>query len=48
MLEEIIEEVKDSMEKGIESLRRNLGGIRTGRVLRQSNAIEPDGEYQCA
>ena len=32
MLEEIIEEVKDSMEKGIESLRRNLGGIRTGRA----------------
>ena len=32
MLEEIIEEVKDSMEKGIESLRRNLGVIRTGRA----------------
>ena len=32
MLEEIIEEVKDSMEKGIESLRRNLGAIRTGRA----------------
>jgi ribosome recycling factor len=32
MLEEIIEEVKDSMEKGIESLRRNLGAMRTGRA----------------
>lgn len=32
MLEEIIEEVKDSMEKAIDSLRRDLGGIRTGRA----------------
>ena len=32
MLEEIIEEVKESMEKAIESLRRDLSSIRTGRA----------------
>jgi ribosome recycling factor len=32
MLEEIIEEVKDSMEKAIESLRKDLASIRTGRA----------------
>lgn len=32
MLEEIIEEVTASMEKSIESLRRNLSAIRTGRA----------------
>ncbi len=32
MLEEIIEEVKDSMEKAIESLRKGLASIRTGRA----------------
>ena len=32
MLEEIIEEVKESMDKAIESLRRDLSSIRTGRA----------------
>ena len=32
MLEEIIAAVEDSMEKAIESLRRNLSAIRTGRA----------------
>ena len=32
MLEEILEEVKDGMEKAIEALRRDLAGIRTGRA----------------
>ena len=32
MLEEILEEVKDGMEKAIEALRRDLASIRTGRA----------------
>ena len=32
MLDEIIEEVKDGMEKAIEALRRDLASIRTGRA----------------
>ena len=32
MLEEIIEAVKDGMEKSIEALRRDLAAIRTGRA----------------
>lgn len=32
MLDEIIEEVKEGMEKAIEALRRDLASIRTGRA----------------
>jgi ribosome recycling factor len=32
MLEEILEEAKDGMEKAIDALRRNLATIRTGRA----------------
>ena len=32
MLDEIIEEVRDGMEKAIEALRRDLASIRTGRA----------------
>jgi ribosome recycling factor len=32
MIDEILQEVKASMEKGLDALRRDLAGIRTGRA----------------
>ena len=32
MLEEIIDDVRQQMEKAIEVLRRDLAGLRTGRA----------------
>jgi ribosome recycling factor len=32
MIDEILQEVKAAMKKGLDALRRDLAGIRTGRA----------------